>query len=282
VTDDALGVVDLYYVMQGTTEVGDEQRDAGLMAALELMAAGYDVDTMTDLVVQVHREIPGAATGAFELIFPPFVRATATPGTAAVVTPETRAPATATSTRMNTTLTPVMPPPTTEAARLRARGRGGLVTCAIFDLVGYATFLASTAASSAGFGVVGLVMVIGSTFTTLGSIIGTIAMADKHGAYVRAGYRPVKKHMAGSWTLTGICIALGIGAWTLPLIGGVIAGATVLVLEGINLLSVRPKWDQALAVSEAVGQTPRRWTPTTAVLPASTEGPAVLMMSVAF
>lgn len=284
-TDDALALVDLYYTMQGTSAVSDDQRDAGLIAALELMATGYDVAEMTDLVVQVHREIPGASTQPFELIFPAFVRATAVPGTGGGAT---RGGGTATTraaapTRTSPNLvTPTLPPVNPDVVSLRTKGRAGMIVAVGFDLVGYALFLASSAASSAGFGVVGVMMVVGSTLATTGAIIGTATMSTRHRAHVKAGYRPSRRNMGASWTLTGISIALGIAAWTLPLIGGVIAGGVVLILEGINMLSVRPKWDQDLAASAAVGRRPAPVAPMTAVLPGSSNRPAIVCLSMAF
>ncbi len=144
------------------------------------------------------------------------------------------------------------------------KGKGGIITGTIFDVVGYVLVIVGGAVSSLNLGLSLNMLYSGSGILTIGSIIGTSAYTAKHGAYRRAGYEVRSGPKIGSWIMTsftigctGAAIGTGVasdGDFGLAIASLVFAG-TAAILEVINWLSIRGKsWNNAL--NESSGGVP--------------------------
>jgi hypothetical protein len=75
----AAELTELYYTYQGTTP-SPQQLLAGAGAVEALLGQGHTADAIRSAIVQVHREIPGAATASLESILPSYLASTASAG----------------------------------------------------------------------------------------------------------------------------------------------------------------------------------------------------------
>jgi small nuclear ribonucleoprotein (snRNP)-like protein len=162
---------------------------------------------------------------------------------------EPTTPAPVTTAPLGTTGTDAVPP------RPSRKARGAWITGLVVDAVGYTLFVVGGAVTSVNLGL-GLYMFTGGAqLLVIGGIIGSSAMTVRHKAYVNAGYRPKTRRKGGAWTMTAFSIATyGGGAGMAFAAGedtGLVIGAIALmgvsgVLEAINWLVVRKKWDKDL------------------------------------
>jgi small nuclear ribonucleoprotein (snRNP)-like protein len=142
------------------------------------------------------------------------------------------------------------PPP-----RPSRKARGAWITGLVVDAVGYTLFVVGGAVTSVNLGVGLYLFTGGAQLLVIGGVIGSSAMTVRHKAYVDAGYRPRTRRKAGAWTMTGFSIATYGGGVGMAFAGdgdmGLALGAIALmgvsgVLEAINWLVVRKKWDKDL------------------------------------
>ena len=142
------------------------------------------------------------------------------------------------------------------------KAKPGLVTGAVFDIIGFGLFVGGGAASAAGPEMLGLSLGLiygGGGLLTIGSLISTVSMQVRHSAYVNAGYDPPGGRKAGAWTLTVLTLGCFGGGMGLTMAAGeddtglFIAGLSTVglgaILEIVNMMSVRKKWDSQLKQS---------------------------------
>lgn len=153
------------------------------------------------------------------------------------------------------TVAPVGTMGTEAPPRPSRKARGAWITGLVVDAVGYVLFVVGGAVTNVNLGV-GLYMFTGGAqFLMIGSVIGSSAMTVRHKAYVNAGYRPRTRRKGAAWTMTAFSIATYGGGTGMAFAAGedtgLVIGAVVLmgvsgVLEAINWLVVRKKWDKDL------------------------------------
>ena len=147
-------------------------------------------------------------------------------------------------------------------SHIQKKAQGGLVTGFVFDILGYGLFLAGGAFTSQNLAL-GLALAdVGGLSMTIGAVIGTTSMTIRHRAFVNAGTHPNTKRKAGSWVLTSLTLAffgagigLGVAAEDIGMgIASICMNATAVILETVNFLSTRKKWNEALTASVSSGR----------------------------
>jgi len=161
------------------------------------------------------------------------------------------------------------PTPTGAAEPPVDKAKGGVVSAAVVDLTGFALFLVGGAIAGIDISLlgVGLTMTyIGSGLLTAGSVVGTTSMTVRHSAFAKAGFNPPGGRRTGAWVMTGLTvvtygggIGLGVAAGAGMNFGLAMASIGVnglaAILEVINMLAIRPKWDLQLKESAGVAVT---------------------------
>lgn len=143
--------------------------------------------------------------------------------------------------------------------------RGGIVAGAIVDLTGFALFVAGGAVSGMNLGVGLALNFTGGGLLTAGSVVSSASYQLRHKAYRQAGFDVETGYQTGAWVLTGLTVAcyggsLGVGlvADNLGLaLASVGLNGVAAILEVVNLITVRPKWNNALLEHAAARRTVR-------------------------
>lgn len=260
--ESAEAVVTLYYLLGGRT-ASESQIKNGVPVVLDWFKQGHGEPALTDAVIQACKEVPGTRTAAFEVIMPSYLAAhlrsdgEPPPEPPAPVVEETHQESPSDATNKSEDEAPknlftnFTTPPATAGQQVRTdhykAGMGGLITGAVFDLIGYAMVLAGgMLASEIGIGVTAGLMGVGSGVAMIGGIIGTISMGARHQAFVNAGYAPSSGPRAGSVVLLILtCVTFG-AAMPMPILPGIILAGTSIILEIINFATRLKGWENAL------------------------------------
>lgn len=150
-------------------------------------------------------------------------------------------------------------PPTPSGPPVNA-AKAGILTGGIIDLTGVVLFLTGGAVSSLDLGVGLSLAYAGGGLLSVGSVVSSSSYTARHNAYRSAGYDVRTGYRAGSWVLTGITVAcygsaLGVGFASEGDLGLALTSIGLnglsAILEVVNVLSVRRKWDAALRAGAA-------------------------------
>ena len=149
--------------------------------------------------------------------------------------------------------------------RTQRKAQGGLIAGVVFDILGYALFISGGAVVGQNLGVGLMLSEVGGLSMTIGAVIGTTSMTIRHRGFLEAGFNPNTKRKTGAWVLTSLTIAffgagigLGVAADNLGMgIASICMNATAVILETMNFLVTRKKWNDALMASTTSSQLDR-------------------------